>query len=93
MLKMIIEPLRADYQALGAYHFAPEPPVHCPIAVLTGADDPRTVRDEAAAWQKYTTDAFALRVFPGGHFFISENVADVTGFVSEQLSTIREIRN
>ncbi|WP_432001095.1 thioesterase II family protein [Streptomyces sioyaensis] len=88
MLEMIMEPLRADYQALGAYHFAPEPPVRCPVTVLTGADDPRTSQDEAAAWQEHTTGAFDLRVFPGGHFFISENVGDVTGFVAERLSAV-----
>nr|WP_307825529.1 alpha/beta fold hydrolase [Streptomyces sioyaensis] len=40
MLEMIMEPLRADYRALGAYRFAPQPPVRCPVTVLTGADDP-----------------------------------------------------
>ncbi len=86
MLQMIMEPLRADYRALGGYHFAPEPPVRCPVAVLTGADDPRTAEDEAAAWQEHTTGPFDLRVFPGGHFFISENVTAVTDFVAGRLA-------
>ncbi|MEV6568446.1 thioesterase II family protein [Streptomyces kronopolitis] len=86
MLKMIMEPLRADYRALGDYHFTPDPPVHCPVTVLTGADDPRTSHDEAAAWQEHTTGTFALRTFPGGHFFLSENVTAVTDYVADRLT-------
>ncbi|GFH34807.1 thioesterase II family protein [Streptomyces pacificus] len=86
MLRMILEPLRADYRALGDYHFTPAPPVRCPVTVLTGADDPRTSHDEAAAWQEHTTGTFALRTFPGGHFFLGENVTAVTDFVTERLT-------
>jgi surfactin synthase thioesterase subunit len=88
MLQMIMEPLRADYRALGDYRFAPQPPVHCPVAVLTGVDDPRTSEDEATSWREHTTGEFDLRVFPGGHFFISENVAAVTDYVAERLAPL-----
>lgn len=88
MLRLILDPLRADYRALQAHRFAPEPRLHCPVTALTGTADPRTSYDEAAGWRDHTTGDFALQAFPGGHFFISENVDDVSCLVAEQLSAV-----
>ncbi|WP_055498920.1 thioesterase II family protein [Streptomyces albus] len=88
-LRMILEPLRADYRALQSYRFTPAPPLRCPVTALTGACDPRTSREDAAAWQKHTTGGFELKVFPGGHFFLSERPRDVAAFVAERLSAGR----
>lgn len=89
MLRMILDPLRADYQALGSYQFSPEPLLSCPITALTGASDPRTSYEEAAGWRDHTSGEFDVRAFPGGHFFVGEKVDDVTAFVAERLSAVR----
>jgi surfactin synthase thioesterase subunit len=89
MLHMILEPLRADYLALNSYVPAPGPVLRTPITALTGASDPRTTETGANAWRDRTTGAFDLRVFPGGHFFVSEHQKAVTTFITEKLSALR----
>lgn len=90
MLHMILEPLRADYLALNSYVSTPGPVLRTPITALTGASDPRTTEPDANAWRDRTTGAFDLRVFPGGHFFVSEHQKAVTTFVAEKLSALQQ---
>lgn len=89
MLTMILDPLRADYRAVEHYRFSPEPSLRCPVTALTGASDPRTSYDEASSWRDHTTGDFGIQVFPGGHFFINENLDAISGLVTEQLSAVR----
>ncbi|MFF1374656.1 thioesterase II family protein [Streptomyces sp. NPDC058308] len=77
---LILPALRADYRAVGTYE-APGPErLDCPITALIGDADERTTPEEAASWRERTTAAFALRVLPGGHFYLDgcqERVAAV----------------
>ncbi|MDX2938777.1 thioesterase [Streptomyces ipomoeae] len=88
MLDMIMVPLRADYRAVERYRFTPEPSLRCPVTTLTGDTDPRTSYDEASSWRDHTTGDFDIQVFPGGHFFIKDNLDDISGLVTEQLSAV-----
>jgi len=45
--------------------------------MLTGDSDPKTTMEEAKAWAGHTTGPFDLRVFPGGHFFLTSHAAEV----------------
>ncbi|GAA2617894.1 thioesterase II family protein [Streptomyces axinellae] len=90
MLELLLQPLRADYQALQTYRFSPGPPLRCPVTALSGASDPRTREDGVAAWREHTQGEFDMRVFPGGHFFLSEHVEDVTALVTERLSGVSQ---
>ncbi|MEU5536025.1 alpha/beta fold hydrolase [Streptomyces sp. NPDC020362] len=89
MLHMILEPLRADYLALNSYTSGPNPALRTPITALAGAADPCTTQAEVNAWHERTTGPFDLRVFPGGHFFVSEHQEAVTAFVTEKLSALQ----
>jgi surfactin synthase thioesterase subunit len=71
MMRAALPALRADYQAVETYRCAPEITVNCPISVLTGDADPRTSLDDANAWAGHTTGSLDLRVFTGGHFFVT----------------------
>ncbi|MBO2456921.1 thioesterase II family protein [Actinomadura violacea] len=71
MMRAALPALRADYRAAETYRCPPDTVVSCPITVLTGDEDPKTTLDEANAWVKHTTGEFDLRVFTGGHFFVS----------------------
>lgn len=77
MMKAALPALRADYKAAETYRCAPDATVDCPITVLTGDSDPKTTLDEAKAWGQHTTGSLDLRVFTGGHFFISDQSAEV----------------
>ncbi|MFC8571765.1 thioesterase II family protein [Streptomyces sp. NPDC057245] len=73
--------LRDDYRALAAYRPSPGARVRVPLTVLVGRGDPKAGPDHAADWQPYTDAAFASKIFPGGHFFLDENAAELLELV------------
>ena len=78
LMRAALPALRADYQAAELYRTEPEAAVSCPVTVLTGDRDPKTSLDDAQAWAQHTTsDSFEMQVFPGGHFFLSDQTDDV----------------
>jgi len=74
--------LRADYELLETYRYAPEPPLPLPITAQAGTDDHV---DDLAAWQQHTTVPLAVRRFPGGHFYLREQRDRVARTVSSTL--------
>ncbi|HTF51353.1 MAG TPA: alpha/beta fold hydrolase [Pseudonocardia sp.] len=78
LMRAALPALRADYQAAEVYRSEPEATVSCPVTVLTGDRDPKTTLDDAHAWAGHTTSSsFEVQVFPGGHFFLSDQTDDV----------------
>jgi surfactin synthase thioesterase subunit len=77
MMRAALPALRADYRAAETYSCAPEITVNCPISALTGDNDPKTTVAEAKAWIRHTSGAFDLQVFPGGHFFLTDQADQV----------------
>ncbi|MBB5137484.1 surfactin synthase thioesterase subunit [Thermocatellispora tengchongensis] len=78
LMRAALPALRADYQAAELYRGEPGATVSCPITVLTGDRDPKTSLDDAHAWARHTTSgSFEVKVFPGGHFFVSDQADDV----------------
>ena len=53
----------------------PRGPLSCAISVFGGAEDPLTPREHLEAWRNETKAAFRVRVFPGGHFYLSAGKA------------------
>jgi surfactin synthase thioesterase subunit len=74
LMRAVLPALRADYRIAETYRCAPSDTVRCPVTVLTGDDDPKTTLDEANEWAPHTTAEFDLRVFTGGHFFLTQHV-------------------
>jgi len=85
LLQMILPPIRSDYRALEKYVHRPGPKLTCPITVLVGDADPQITLDEARAWRDHTAGGFGMRVFPGGHFFLSSQQAQVSEVIRERL--------
>ncbi|MFC8723518.1 thioesterase II family protein [Kitasatospora sp. NPDC057198] len=87
MMRAALPALRADYTAVEGYRCAPGTAVDTPITVLTGDDDPKTTLDEAMAWAEHTRQPLDLRVFTGGHFFISERSKEVMRVLVDHFRT------
>ena len=85
LLRMALPAIRADYQAAETYSPMPGPVSSCPITVLTGADDPRTTLAEAEAWTHHTTSPCDVLVYPGGHFFLADQLPEITGLLIDRL--------
>ena len=86
--EMIMPSLRSDYHAVENYRCDPGRQLACPVTVLTGDSDPRVSIDEAAAWEEHTTGPTELQVFPGGHFYLSDQTTRVTGLLADRLARL-----
>ncbi|MFD7919471.1 thioesterase II family protein [Streptomyces sp. NPDC059740] len=78
--------LRADYQAIETYRATARDVVGCPVTALTGDDDPKTSVAQAQEWRHHTTDVFDLEVFPGGHFYLIDQMQQVVGVLDRHLA-------
>ncbi|MFF4969888.1 thioesterase II family protein [Streptomyces sp. NPDC001037] len=83
---MILPVVRADLRAVETHGASRETRVSAPILALTGDADPWTPIDEAAEWNAHTSGPFELRVFPGGHFFLTDLREEVVALVDERIS-------
>jgi surfactin synthase thioesterase subunit len=89
LMRATLPALRADYQATETYSCTPEITVNCPISVLVGDSDPRTTIDEANAWAQHTSGSFDLQVFPGGHFFLTDQKDEIINVLSQNFEAER----
>ncbi|GGQ49614.1 thioesterase II family protein [Couchioplanes azureus] len=86
ILEMILPALRSDYRAVQTYRWKPGGPPPCPVTVLTGDRDPHTTIEEARDWERHSQEPFAVRVFPGGHFFLLDHAPAVLTVIRDQLA-------
>jgi surfactin synthase thioesterase subunit len=89
LMRAALPALRADYQIAETHRCAPSDTVQCPVTVLTGDSDPKTTLDEANGWARHTTAACDVRVFPGGHFFLTDHVDAICGLLREHFQAER----
>jgi medium-chain acyl-[acyl-carrier-protein] hydrolase len=75
LMEMILPVFRADAAVTETYQHTEEPPLDVPINALGGLSDEKATRAELEAWQRHTTGAFTLQMFPGGHFFLQSQRA------------------
>jgi medium-chain acyl-[acyl-carrier-protein] hydrolase len=77
LLQHYIPVLRADFELLAAYRYAPEPPLDRPIFVYNGVSDARVTAQTLQGWRELTTGPYQERWFPGAHFYLQDNRAAV----------------
>ncbi|SEE01976.1 MULTISPECIES: thioesterase II family protein [Streptomyces] len=78
LLRMILPALRSDYTAIETYRAPADAVVEAPLTVLTGDRDPRVTPEEAHAWREHTTGPFDLKVFSGGHFYLTDHIVELS---------------
>ncbi|MFE6525379.1 thioesterase II family protein [Streptomyces sp. NPDC057794] len=89
LLRMVLPAIRSDYRAVETYRCEPGARLRCPVTVLTGDADPRTSLEEARAWSGHTEGDCDVRVFSGGHFFLSERPGEVLAVLTEHFAAGR----
>jgi len=70
LMQLLIPLLRADCEVIDVYECNEESPLATPITVFGGLNDQEAPRDEMDEWRRHTVGAFAVRMFPGDHFFL-----------------------
>jgi surfactin synthase thioesterase subunit/glycosyltransferase involved in cell wall biosynthesis len=69
----VLPALRADTTLYRHYVYAEDAPLDCPIRAYGGTEDPNITLHHLEGWREQTTASFAVRVFPGGHFYLRES--------------------
>ncbi|BCB84572.1 thioesterase II family protein [Phytohabitans suffuscus] len=77
--------LRADFAVVETYEPLPGPRLSCPVTALGGTTDPVASEEQLAGWRRYTTAECAVRMFPGGHFFVHEQTDAVLAALTADL--------
>lgn len=85
LVRLAMPAVRADYRAAETYVYQPGPPLRCPILALVGDSDPQVDAARMALWRDYTTGPFDTRVFPGGHFYLTDHRTGVVAEIIRQL--------
>jgi surfactin synthase thioesterase subunit len=90
VLRMILPAMRSDYQAIEAYRFSPRPTpkIGGAVTAFVGENDPSTATDDVAAWADHTSGPFSMRIFPGGHFYLSKQWAALASAVIGDLMDV-----
>lgn len=70
LLELMLPTVRADFELCDTYEFHPEDPLHCPMTVYGGLEDPGVAAERLAGWRELTVGPCEIRMFPGGHFYI-----------------------
>lgn len=85
LLQLVVPLLRADFSLGETYGFVPEAPLELPVSAYGGERDAEVPQAHVEAWREQAGGAFDTRMFPGGHFFVNEDRAQVVREVSDAL--------
>ncbi|QXJ26142.1 thioesterase [Actinomadura graeca] len=85
-LEMILPAVRNDYRAVETYRPGPGRSLRCPVVAYVGDSDPQVTVDEAKSWADHTTGPFDMRVFPGGHFYLTDRAPEVIQALADDLA-------
>ena len=66
------------------YDYQGELPLACPLLAFGGLSDNFASPDSIRVWRSYTSAAFDVQLFGGGHFFISEHRDEILATVAAQ---------
>lgn len=86
VLRMVLPAIRSDYRAAELYRPQRVHQVSCPVTALTGDADPKAPLDDVRAWQEHTTGGFGMEVYPGGHFYLTEQAPRLIRRIADTLS-------
>jgi len=90
-MQSILPVLRADLAASETYVYRPGPPLGCPITIFGGKMDYEATAEELAAWRAQTLAGAQVKMFDGGHFFITTAEADVVAVIAAELRRLAAI--
>ena len=85
LMQIMLPILRADLAVYETYAYSIERPLDCPISAFGGLQDQRVSRGDLEAWRDQTSASFALRMFPGDHFFLNSTQPLLLQALSQEL--------
>lgn len=78
-------PTLRGLKSVASYDREPEAVVSCPIHALMASDDELGTEELMAPWAARTTADFDLKEFPGGHFYMNDNLPELAQWVEQRI--------
>jgi medium-chain acyl-[acyl-carrier-protein] hydrolase len=85
LIDLLTPALRADFAVCATYRYTAGPPLPCGISAFGGRFDPTTSTEQLVAWEAEATGPFAVRLFPGDHFFLYTNEREIAAEIGRDL--------
>jgi surfactin synthase thioesterase subunit/glycosyltransferase involved in cell wall biosynthesis len=85
LMRAILPALRADASLYRKYAYTEDAPLDCAIRAYGGAGDSNVRREHLEAWAEQTTASFAVRLFPGGHFYMQSRKVEFLAALAADL--------
>jgi surfactin synthase thioesterase subunit/glycosyltransferase involved in cell wall biosynthesis len=85
LMRAVLPALRADAALYRRYAYTEDAPLDCAIRAYGGAEDSNVRREQLEAWAEQTTASFAVRLFPGGHFYMQPGQAEFLAALAADL--------
>lgn len=86
MLKLFLPVLRNDFRIIENYIYKEKKDkIQCDITILNGKKDDITL-EEILAWKNHGDKGFKVYNFEGNHFFINNNVKNITNIINTTLA-------
>ncbi len=77
LMQIMIPILRSDFQVCETYVYQQKPKLDLPVTIFGGLKDSSATQADLQAWSNFTSGPFALRMFPGDHFYLLRSKADL----------------
>ncbi len=88
LLNFFLPLLRGDFTLVETYRAKECHPLSCPMTAFYGTDDSEASQEDVKEWEKYTDDAFNIKEFNGGHFFIKSQYPQVSRNILKTMNVI-----
>jgi medium-chain acyl-[acyl-carrier-protein] hydrolase len=86
LMERLLRSLRADYAWLDVYRYRQRPPLPVPILAFCGEQDAHATAEEMRQWRLHTAADFVIQTMPGGHFFPSDQRAQIAGGIETRVN-------
>jgi medium-chain acyl-[acyl-carrier-protein] hydrolase len=85
-MRLFLPAIRADFELVQTYCFTAGPALRCPLTAMGGLRDRSVDYEQVEPWKAHTLARFAVRMFPGDHFFINQCERDLLAVVAQELN-------
>lgn len=91
LLDLFIPILKNDIKILEKYQYIDrEEKIGCDISVLNGSKDTMKL-NEIIEWRKHGSKKCKMYTFDGNHFFINENIENITNVIKHSLMEVQNV--
>jgi mycobactin phenyloxazoline synthetase len=81
-VELLVRAVQADYRAMDRYSCSADVRIAADIHAVAGERDHRVAREQMQRWETHTRGQFALSLFDGGHFYLTDHLDTVAALVS-----------